>query len=253
MSEKQQQAVQEEDQQGAQGAQENNQQLQQVQRGSPAQQQSMAMSPRGEDYRPPATRESRIKDRPHRDTNDSIKIKIELDLEVEVRCPRHRCKKKIEVVVFGVDWCWGHGHLQVDLYARVKGDVTIGLMWWGYISWLRYVADCRCRDKQVRRLCKYKFLALGTWVSSFDDSDIYGICGVFSIWLCSCNCISRELWEESYGPNSNANPYYNSLGYIFICRHCYIQHKPKHVWGYSYFCSFTLVVLVLVGKSLAQV
>jgi len=96
MSEKQQQAVQEEDQQGAQ---ENNQQLQ---RGSPAQQQSMAMSPRGEDYRPAAIRESRIKDRPQRDTNDSIKIKIELDLEVEV-----------------------------DLYARVKGDVTIGLMWWG--------------------------------------------------------------------------------------------------------------------------
>ncbi|KFZ16037.1 hypothetical protein V501_02433 [Pseudogymnoascus sp. VKM F-4519 (FW-2642)] len=45
-------------------------------------------------------RESRIKDRPAKEEEDSsLKVKIELDLEVEV-----------------------------DLYARVKGDVTIGLM-----------------------------------------------------------------------------------------------------------------------------
>jgi hypothetical protein len=43
---------------------------------------------------------SRIKDRDHSDANDSsLKIKIELDLEAEV-----------------------------NLYARVKGDVTIGLL-----------------------------------------------------------------------------------------------------------------------------
>ncbi|WEW60151.1 hypothetical protein PRK78_005636 [Emydomyces testavorans] len=47
-----------------------------------------------------AIRESRIKDRPVKESKDSsLKIKIELDLEVEV-----------------------------DLYARVKGDVTIGLL-----------------------------------------------------------------------------------------------------------------------------
>ena len=45
-------------------------------------------------------RQSRIVDRPPKDANNSsLKINIELDLEVEV-----------------------------DLYARVKGDVTIGLM-----------------------------------------------------------------------------------------------------------------------------
>lgn len=46
-------------------------------------------------------RESRIKDRPEKvgEKDSSLKIKIELDLEVEVK-----------------------------LYARVKGDVTIGLM-----------------------------------------------------------------------------------------------------------------------------
>ena len=57
--------------------------------------------PRAEGYRPAAIRESRIKDRPvKKDQADSaVRIKIELDLEVEV-----------------------------DLYARVKGDVTIGLM-----------------------------------------------------------------------------------------------------------------------------
>lgn len=48
-----------------------------------------------------AVRQSRIKDRPvPQETRDSsLKVKIELDLEAEV-----------------------------DLYARVKGDVTIGLM-----------------------------------------------------------------------------------------------------------------------------
>jgi len=55
--------------------------------------------PRAEGYRPAAIRESRIKDRPYKPVNDSLSIKIELDLEVEV-----------------------------DLYARVKGDVTIGLL-----------------------------------------------------------------------------------------------------------------------------
>ncbi len=45
-------------------------------------------------------RQSRIVDRPPKENGDSsLKINIELDLEVEV-----------------------------DLYARVKGDVTIGLM-----------------------------------------------------------------------------------------------------------------------------
>lgn len=94
MSEKQQQAVQEQEQQGAQG---NDQQLQHI---SPTQQQATEM-PRGDDYRPAPIRESRIQDRPQKEMKDSIKVKIELDLEVEVRCPRRRCKKKIEVV-FGV-------------------------------------------------------------------------------------------------------------------------------------------------------
>jgi len=55
--------------------------------------------PRAEGYRPAAIRESRIKERPYKPMNDSLSIKIELDLEVEV-----------------------------DLYARVKGDVMIGLL-----------------------------------------------------------------------------------------------------------------------------
>lgn len=48
-----------------------------------------------------AIRESRIKDRPQPENqrDSSLKIKIELDLEAEV-----------------------------DLYARVKGDITIGLL-----------------------------------------------------------------------------------------------------------------------------
>ncbi|KUJ07180.1 uncharacterized protein LY89DRAFT_691972 [Mollisia scopiformis] len=57
------------------------------------------LPPRQEGYRAAAIRESRIKDRPYKPTNSSLRIKIELDLEVEV-----------------------------DLYARVKGDVTIGLL-----------------------------------------------------------------------------------------------------------------------------
>lgn len=57
------------------------------------------LPPRAEGYRPAVVRESRIKDRPYKPTKDSLSIKIELDLEVEV-----------------------------DLYARVKGDVTIGLL-----------------------------------------------------------------------------------------------------------------------------
>jgi len=43
--------------------------------------------------------QSRIADRPYKETNSALKIKIELDLEVEV-----------------------------EIYARVKGDVMIGLM-----------------------------------------------------------------------------------------------------------------------------
>jgi hypothetical protein len=55
--------------------------------------------PRAEGYPPAVIRESRIKERPYKPMNDSLSIKIELDLEVEV-----------------------------DLYARVKGDVMIGLL-----------------------------------------------------------------------------------------------------------------------------
>lgn len=56
-------------------------------------------APNGQRIAP--VRQSRIKDRPEKtgDKDSSLKINIELDLEVEV-----------------------------DLYARVKGDVTIGLM-----------------------------------------------------------------------------------------------------------------------------
>ncbi|KAF8858993.1 hypothetical protein BDZ45DRAFT_650611 [Acephala macrosclerotiorum] len=59
------------------------------------------LPPRAEGYRPAAIRESRIKDRPYKPAGESnaMSIKIELDLEVEV-----------------------------DLYARVKGDVVIGLL-----------------------------------------------------------------------------------------------------------------------------
>ncbi|CZR67170.1 uncharacterized protein PAC_17069 [Phialocephala subalpina] len=59
------------------------------------------LPPRAKGYRQAAIRESRIKDRPYKPAGDSnaLSIKIELDLEVEV-----------------------------DLYARVKGDVTIGLL-----------------------------------------------------------------------------------------------------------------------------
>lgn len=72
------------------------------------QQQPMQMQPMQSQQSPQpmmvhngAVRQSRIKDRPQpKETRDSsLKIKVELDLEAEV-----------------------------DLYARVKGDVTIGLM-----------------------------------------------------------------------------------------------------------------------------
>jgi hypothetical protein len=76
---------QDQDQQGGQQLQQvNDQQIQQPNNYIP---------PRAEGYRPAVIRESRIKDRPYKKMNDSLKIKIELDLEVEV-----------------------------DLYARVKGD-----------------------------------------------------------------------------------------------------------------------------------
>ena len=56
--------------------------------------------PESSEARREATMKSRIKDREHSEANDSsLKIKIELDLEAEV-----------------------------NLYARVKGDVTIGLL-----------------------------------------------------------------------------------------------------------------------------
>jgi hypothetical protein len=77
---------QDQDQQGGQQLQQANQQMQQPNNYIP---------PRAEGYRPAVIRESRIKDRPYKKMNDSLKIKIELDLEVEV-----------------------------DLYARVKGDGT---------------------------------------------------------------------------------------------------------------------------------
>lgn len=73
------------------------QQQQQVQpaQGQPVQQPQFVQSSNG------AVRQSRIKDRPiPQETRDSsLKVKVELDLEAEV-----------------------------DLYARVKGDVTVGLM-----------------------------------------------------------------------------------------------------------------------------
>jgi hypothetical protein len=66
----------------------------------PPQGQHMApYQPPEEDHRDKVMK-SRIKDREHSEANDSsLKIKIELDLEAEV-----------------------------NLYARVKGDVTIGLL-----------------------------------------------------------------------------------------------------------------------------
>lgn len=81
---------------------------QQPQQGPPAQYQQpqMAQGQPAQFYQQPAIhpgaiRQSRIKDRPQpKETRDSsLKIKIELDLEAEV-----------------------------DLYARVKGDITVGLM-----------------------------------------------------------------------------------------------------------------------------
>jgi len=82
-------------QQQQQGA---NTSIQQQQRGYGADPR-LGLQARAEGYRPAVVRESRIKDRPYKPMNDSLSIKIELDLEVEV-----------------------------DLYARVKGDVMIGLL-----------------------------------------------------------------------------------------------------------------------------
>ena len=80
---------------GNQGFQQQQQQPMQMQPVQPQQAQQPVMLHNG------AVRQSRIKDRPQpKETRDSsLKIKVELDLEAEV-----------------------------DLYARVKGDVTIGLM-----------------------------------------------------------------------------------------------------------------------------
>jgi outer membrane biosynthesis protein TonB len=47
------------------------------------------LPPRAEGYRPAPIRESRIKDRPYKEVESSMKIKIELDLEVEVRVLDH--------------------------------------------------------------------------------------------------------------------------------------------------------------------
>jgi hypothetical protein len=55
--------------------------------------------PRAEGYRPAAIRESRIKDRPYKQMNDSLSIKIELDLEVEV------CRR-FSHSAFGGCCCW---------------------------------------------------------------------------------------------------------------------------------------------------
>ena len=66
----------------------------------PQMQQQRHIDPESSEARREATMKSRIKDREHSEANDSsLKIKIELDLEAEV-----------------------------NLYARVKGDVTIGLL-----------------------------------------------------------------------------------------------------------------------------
>lgn len=78
-----------------------------LQQPQPQQQQQMQQAQPQQPQQPQfvmqdgAVRQSRIKDRPQpKETRDSsLKIKVELDLEAEV-----------------------------DLYARVKGDVTIGLM-----------------------------------------------------------------------------------------------------------------------------
>jgi hypothetical protein len=74
MSEKQQQAVQEQD-------------VQQGEQVNSPQNQGVWPPPRADGYRPAVVRESRIKDRPYKKVNDTLKIKIELDLEVEVRSP----------------------------------------------------------------------------------------------------------------------------------------------------------------------
>jgi len=98
---------QDQNQQGGQQLQQPNQQQ--------MQQANNYIPPRAEGYRPAVIRESRIKDRPYRKMNDSLKIKIELDLEVEVS-------------LAGCVLCLGMKlmvcYLQVDLYARVKGDGT---------------------------------------------------------------------------------------------------------------------------------
>lgn len=78
-----------------------NQALQQQQQPTQMQPTQSQQSPQPVMVHNGAVRQSRIKDRPQpKETRDSsLKIKVELDLEAEV-----------------------------DLYARVKGDVTIGLM-----------------------------------------------------------------------------------------------------------------------------
>jgi hypothetical protein len=55
----------------------------------PGQELQQMVPPRAEGYRPAPIRESRIKDRPHKEVESSMKIKIELDLEVEVRVLHH--------------------------------------------------------------------------------------------------------------------------------------------------------------------
>jgi hypothetical protein len=65
------------------------------------------LPPRAEGYRPAPIRESRIKDRPYKEVESSMKIKIELDLEVEVR-ELHHVKGKIVIWKNGVtDLCVG--------------------------------------------------------------------------------------------------------------------------------------------------
>ncbi|KAK0113250.1 hypothetical protein ONS95_014946 [Cadophora gregata] len=89
------------------------------------------LPPRAEGYRPAAIRESRIKDRPYKPVGDSsLSIKIELDLEVEVSldCDVPERAEKIMGGKSVNDAYLLMLCFQVDLYARVKGDVTIGLM-----------------------------------------------------------------------------------------------------------------------------
>lgn len=71
-------------------------------------------------------RQSRIKDRVKKadEKDSSLKIKIELDLEVEVSFHPFALRffafvnEELQFLIRD----------QVELYARVKGDVTIGLM-----------------------------------------------------------------------------------------------------------------------------